>query len=254
MLDKALYAAEVTVNSPVLTTTASANPSYDVTIVNTGKSDDTYRLSVEDAPDGWYFRFQESSGSSVDLSEIFLKSGDEKALAFQAIPPSGIESGDYNFTIVVDSAQEIYEKTLTAKIRGDYSLKVYADQYQYEVTKGSSLSFDLVLSNGGTAGALTDVQVSVSAPTGWTADVEPASIAGIQPGDQETVKLTLVPPGNIVASEYKISVDVASDQSEQSDDFRVVVREQSYVGLIGILLVVAIGAGVVVMFRKYSRR
>jgi len=254
MLDKALYAAEITVKSPVITTTASSNPTYDVTITNSGKSDDTYRLSVETGLDGWYFRFRESSGQSIDISELFLKSGDEMELTLEAIPPNEIENGDYNFTMVVDSAQDAYTRDLTAKIRGDYALSVYAEQYQYDVAKGEDLSFDLTLMNGGTAGALTNVEVSVTAPTGWTADIEPETIAGIQPGATETVTLHVVPPGNIVASEYKISVDVSSDQVDKSDDFRVVVHEQSYVGLIGLLMVLAIAAGVYVMFRKYNRR
>ncbi|MDD1676803.1 MAG: carboxypeptidase regulatory-like domain-containing protein, partial [Methanomicrobiales archaeon] len=87
MLDKALYAADVTVKSPVITTTASANPSYDLIVSNSGKSDDTYQLSVEGAPEEWYFRFRESTAQSVDLSELFLKSGDEKSLTLEAIPP-----------------------------------------------------------------------------------------------------------------------------------------------------------------------
>jgi uncharacterized membrane protein len=185
---------------------------------------------------------------------LFLKSGDEMELTLEAIPPNEIENGDYNFTMVVDSAQDAYTRDLTAKIRGDYALKVYAEQYQYDVAKGDDLSFDLTLMNGGTAGALTNVEVSVTAPTGWTADIEPETIAGIQPGATETVTLHVVPPGNIVASEYKISVDVSSDQVDKSDDFRVVVHEQSYVGLIGLLMVLAIAAGVYVMFRKYNRR
>jgi uncharacterized membrane protein len=68
------------------------------------------------------------------------------------------------------------------------------------------------------------------------------------------VQLRIVPPGNIVASEYKITVKVASDQTEVKDDFRVVVKEQSLVAVFGIALLLLIGGGVYYMFRKYSRR
>jgi len=254
MLDKSLYAAEVTVSSPVLTTTASDNPGYDVTIKNSGKSDDTYHLSVEGAPDDWYFRFRESSGQTVDIADLFLKSGDEKDLTLEAILPYGVDAGDYDFTMLVDSSQAIYSENLTVKIRGDYDLKVYAEQYKYEVNKGGEVSFDLTVSNGGTAGALTNVEVSVTTPDGWNADIDPVTISGIQPGEQKTVTVQIVPPANIAASEYKISVTVKSDQTEQSDDFRIVVKEQSFIGILGILIVIAIGAGVVFMFRKYNRR
>lgn len=255
MLEKSLFAAEVTVQSPILTTTASTNAQYAVSIDNTGKSDDTYKLSVEGSPSGWYFRFRESSGQASDLSEVFIESGSGKDLTLEAIPSYGVETGSYNFTMVVDSSQAIYSENLTATIRGDYELDVYADQYQYDFTKGGTpLTFDLILSNGGTAGALTNVEVSVTAPDGWNVDTDPETIAGIQPGQARTVSLRIVPPGDIAASEYKISVDVTSDQTEAGDDFRIVVHEQSFIGVIGILLILALGAGVLFMFRKYSRR
>jgi uncharacterized membrane protein len=245
----------VTVQSPILTTTASTNAKYSFTVENRGKSDDTYKLSVEGAPAGWYFRFRETSGQEIDLSDVFIESGDSEELTLEAIPPHGVDTGTYNFTMVVDSSQSVYTENLTEIIRGDYELNVYADQYQYDYYKGGSpLTFDLTLTNDGTAGTLTNVAVAVSAPDGWNVDVDPETIAGIQSGQAETVALRVVPPADISASEYKISVDITSDQTEASDDFRIDVHEQSFIGIIGIVLIVALGAGVLLMFRKYNRR
>jgi len=255
MLDKALFAAEVTVQSPSLTTTASTNAKYTVSIKNSGKSDDTYRLSVEGAPSGWYFRFRESSGQAIDLSDVFIASGDTDDLTLEAIPPHGVDTGTYNFTMIVDSSQSVYTTNLTEVIRGDYKLNVYADQYQYDYYKGGSpLTFDLTLTNDGTAGALTNVAVAVTAPDGWNVVVEPETIAGIEAGEASTVSLRVVPPADISASEYKISVAVTSDQTDASDDFRIDVHEQSFIGIIGIVLIIALGAGILFMFRKYNRR
>jgi uncharacterized membrane protein len=47
---------------------------------------------------------------------------------------------------------------------------------------------------------------------------------------------------------------VTSDQTEKSDDFRVVVKEQSMVAVFGVLLLALIAGGVYYMFRKYNRR
>ena len=57
-----------------------------------------------------------------------------------------------------------------------------------------------------------------------------------------------------MASEYKISVKVKSDQTEKSDDFRITVREQSLVAVFGIALLALVIGGVYYMIRKYSRR
>lgn len=254
MLEKSLFAAEVTVNSPVLTTTADKKPRYDMTIRNIGKGDDTFRLGSEQLPQGWYVRYEAKAVPGTDISELFLKSGEEKALVVEVIPPHDVTVGDYPFTLIIDSSADTYTENLTAKIKGNYELKVYAEKYQYPVNKGDSLTFSIRVTNAGNAGTLTNVKTTISAPDGWNAEISPETIAGIPPGESADVQLRVVPPGNIVASEYKISVKVASDQTGKSDDFRVVVKEQSLVAVFGIALLLLIGGGVYYMFRKYSRR
>lgn len=254
MLEKALFAAEITINSPVLTTTADKKPRYDLTIRNIGKSDDTFRLGSEQMPQGWYVRYEAKAVPGTDVTEIFLKTGEEKALFVEAIPPHEVPVGDYLIPLVIDSSATSYAENLTAKIKGSYELKVYADQYQYSVNKGDSLTFNIRLTNAGNAGTLTNIKTTILAPDGWNAEISPETIAGIPPGESADVELRIVPPGNIVASEYKISVKVNSDQTEKSDDFRVLVREQSLVAVFGIALLALICGLVYYMFRKYNRR
>lgn len=254
MLDKALYAAEATVSSPVIAVSTGENPKYTLTLKNIGKSDDTFHLGFEGIPEGWYARYRENNAATMDVSALFIKSGEEKTLSIEAIPPYGAGIGGYNFSAVIDSSQATYPVNLTARIRGSYDLRVYANQYQYDVNKGDSLTFDLTLTNAGTAGSLTNVNVTVSAPDGWTADVSPKTIAGIEPGERTTVTLRIVPPANIVASDYKITVSAASDQVKKTDDFRVVVHEQSLVAVFGLVMILVLGGGVYYLFRKYKRR
>ena len=95
MLEKDLFAAEITLNSPVITTTADTKPRYELTIHNIGKSDDTFHLGSENIPPGWYVRYEAKAISGTDISEIFIKSGEEKALVVEAIPPHDVAIGDY---------------------------------------------------------------------------------------------------------------------------------------------------------------
>ncbi|MFA5332182.1 MAG: NEW3 domain-containing protein [Methanoregula sp.] len=254
MLDKALYAADASVNSPIVAVSTGENPTYDLTLKNIGKSDDTFHLGFENVPSGWYMQYREKNSPAMDVSAVFVKSGGEKTLVIEAIPQYGAGIGEYNFSAVIDSSQATYLVNLTARIRGNYDLRVYADKYQYEVNKGDSLTFDLILTNAGTAGSLTNVNVTVSAPDGWTADVSPKTIAGIAPGERTTVTLIIIPPANIVASDYKITVSATSDQIKKTDDFRVVVHEQSLVAMFGIVLILGLCGGVYYLFRKYRRR
>jgi len=129
-----------------------------------------------------------------------------------------------------------------------------ADRYRYEAGMGETVDFDVSVRNLGNAGALTGIMFEVNAPQGWKATVTPTNITSLQPGESEKVNVKVVPPSSIVASEYKVTLKVVSDQGEQSDEFRIVVKEQSFAAIIGVLLLGAIAGGVWYYFRKYQRR
>ncbi|MCK9308266.1 MAG: NEW3 domain-containing protein, partial [Methanoculleus sp.] len=101
---------------------------------------------------------------------------------------------------------------------------------------------------------LTNIAVNMSAPQGWRVTVDPASVASLEPGERATVQVTVVPPADIVAGEYQVVALVKSDQDEAEDEYRIVVKEQSYVAVLGLLVMAGVVAGLWYMFRKYGRR
>lgn len=254
MLERSLFAAELVVKSPAITTSIKKNPRYVMVIRNIGKSDDTYRLTSDGAPDGWYIRFHESGTDGSDISDTYLKAGDDKTLDVEAIPPYGVRTGDYNFSVSAESSETVYTQNLSVRIRGNYDMNLYAEKYRYEVNKGDAVTFPVTVTNGGDAGPLTSVKIDVEAPEGWTAEVTPKTIASIQPDEKKIVTVRVTPPANIVASEYKITIKITSDQTEQSDEFHILIKEQSMVAGVGVLVLALVGGGVWYMFRKYKRR
>lgn len=246
------YAAEVEAAS-ASSTNVGENPEYELTIRNRGRSDDTYRLLAGSVPEGWYVRFREAGSASGDLVEVRVDAGEEETLAVEAIPPHGAPPGEYAFNCTVEGAGGSYPVNLTAKLRGSHELHVEADRYRYEIEKGETCTIPLVLSNTGTAGALSNIRVNVSTPEGWSAEVVPAEIGNLPEGEHRTVEVRVVPPANIVASEYQIKVGVESDQTGGEDEFRVVVREGSMLPLIGLLVIAAIAGSVVVTLRRHHR-
>jgi uncharacterized membrane protein len=254
MLERSLFAAELVVKSPAITTSIGKNPRYVMVIRNIGKSDDTFRLASAGIPDGWYVRFHESGTDGSDISDIYLKYGDDNTLDVEAIPPYGVPTGDYNFTISAESSETVYTQNLSVRIRGNYDMNLYAEKYRYEVNKGDSVTFPVTITNGGDAGPLTNVKIDVEAPEGWTAEITQKSVASIQPDEKSVVSIKVIPPANIVASEYKITVKVTSDQTEDSDEFHVLIKEQSFIAMFGVLVLGLVGGGVYYMFRKYKRR
>ena len=116
---------------------------------------------------------------------------------------------------------------------------------------GATISNFLI---NGTAGALTNLNATLSAPQGWSGVLTPQGIGSIPPGGTAEIRARVVPPPSIPASEYRFSVRVVADQAEKTDEYRVIVHEQSLVPLLGVLMLVAIAGGTWFLFRRYRRR
>ncbi len=253
-LDKENFFAEIRVKSPSRMAAIGSNPQYEMILKNAGRNDDTYVLSVLGLPEQWYARFKESSTAAEEVSEIYIPSGEEKTLYLDFIPPYSVGVGEYNFTAVIDSAARQYEENLTLRLRGSYTMRTYAKSYRHDINRGETLTFDMTISNAGVGGALTNIGVNMSAPQGWRATVDPATVASLEPGERATVQVTVIPPADIVAGEYKVVAQVKSDQAEGEDEYRIVVEEQSYVAILGLLVMAGVVAGLWYMFKKYGRR
>jgi len=253
-LDKENFFAELRVKSPSRMAAIGSNPQYEMTLKNAGRNDDTYTLSVIGLPEQWYARFKESRDATEEVSEIYVPSGEEKSLYLDFIPPYSVGVGEYNFTAVIGSSARQYEENLTLRLRGSYDMRTYAKSYRHDIDRGETLAFDMTVSNAGTGGALTNIAVNMSAPQGWRVTVDPASVASLEPGERATVQVTVIPPADIVAGEYQVVALVKSDQDEAEDEYRIVVKEQSYVAVLGLLVMAGVVAGLWYMFRKYGRR
>ena len=253
-LDKENFFAEIRVKSPSRMAAIGSNPQYEMILKNAGRNDDTYTLAVEGLPEQWYARFKETRDATEEVSEIYVPAGEEKALFLDFIPPYSVDIGEYNFTAVIGSAAREYEENLTLRLRGSYNMRTYVKSYRHDINRGETLTFDMTVSNAGVGGALTKIGINMSAPQGWRATVDPASIASLEPGERATVQVTVVPPADIVAGEYKVIAQVKSDQAEGEDEFRIVVEEQSYVAILGLLVMAGVVAGLWYMFKKYGRR
>ncbi|KUK60943.1 MAG: hypothetical protein XD82_1407 [Methanoculleus marisnigri] len=253
-LEKENFFAELRVKSPSRMAAIGSNPQYEMTLKNAGRNDDTYTLAVLGLPEQWYARFKESRDATEEVSEIYVPSGEEKSLYLDFIPPYSVGVGEYNFTAVIGSSARQYEENLTLRLRGSYDMRTYAKSYRHDIDRGDTLAFDMTISNAGTGGALTNIEVNMSAPQGWRVTVDPASVASLEAGERATVQVTVVPPADIVAGEYKVVAAVKSDQAEAEDEYRIVVKEQSYVAVLGLLVMAGVAAGLWYMFRKYGRR
>lgn len=108
--------------------------------------------------------------------------------------------------------------------------------------------------NSGTAPA-QGVELSASAPDGWTITFDPQQIPEIAAGDQVQITTMIRPAEDAVAGDYMLTIRAnPADGANQSVDFRITVLTSTLWGLVGIALI-AVAVGVVALaVVRFGRR
>ena len=118
---------------------------------------------------------------------------------------------------------------------------------------GSAKDIEFTVKNSGTA-PLTNVTLSGTPPTGWKFEQKGDPIASIPAGENANITGTLTPATDAIAGDYQLSVTAKATEKSDNVDMRVTVETPQFWGILGILLIVAVGAGLYWVFRTYGRR
>jgi uncharacterized membrane protein len=228
---------------------------YELRIKNSKPAESDYRLAVTDLPAGWYYRFKEDAASTAEISETIVAAGAEKAVALEITPPYSVAPGDYAFTATVTSPDnDVITKSLTLKLKSGADMVVSTPKLSYDAKPGQTFEISLYVNNAGRGVALTNVLADVTAPSGWITTVSPNQTASIAAGSSGTIRVKVQPPGNIVASDYPVSIKVKSDQGAKTFDYTIRVSTDSYIPYIGAGIIIVVVAGLFLVVRKFGRR
>jgi uncharacterized membrane protein len=228
---------------------------YDMRLKNLQSSENIYGLSVSGLPDSWYYRFKETTASTDEMAQVVVPASSEKSLVLEIVPSYNVAEGDYNFTATVTTPDGLkINKSFNLKLKSGSGMVVTSSMLAYDAKPGQAFDIDVYVSNNGRGAALTNVYLDAKAPDGWTVDVSPNQTNSIKAGGSQKFTITVVPPGNIVASDYEVDVNVKSDQAESDKVYRITIKTESYIPYIGGALILIVLAGLGFMYKKYGRR
>lgn len=232
--------------------TSGTSFSFSSTINNNSTEDQSYAMSAE-APDGWNVTYTASDGST-SVSAIDVEGASSTNFTIKVAPAAGAEAGDYTIPIKATSASETLNLELKVTITGSYDLAL--------TTQNETLSFDakankktsvvLTLKNDGNI-ALTDINLSASAPTDWTVEFSESTIDSLDAGASKEVTAYVTPAQSAISGDYVVSMTAKAKESSVSSSFRVTVETQTVWGIVGIIIIAAIFACLYEVFKKFGR-
>ncbi len=200
--------------------------------------------------------------AGMEISAIELEPGktypDAIYIGFSPLPNELPEPGEYVVTLEVSSGGIKERLDLTAVVTALYRFAFFTEteRLNIEATAGEENHISLVVANTGTA-AIKSITFASSKPYGWTVTFNPEELESVEAGLQQVIDVAIKPPRKTIAGDYMLNMKAVSREtyiSTRELDIRVTVLTPTIWGWVGILIVLAVIAGLGVMFRVLGRR
>ena len=215
---------------------------------------------VVTAPTNWLTFISPTYPKDKKIASIQLLPGFSvgEKINVQVAAPFGLdpEPGEYPIILEATSGDLVGTYELTAAITAKYVLDLVPtiNRYNTPVTAGEDNFFAIEVQNNGSA-AIDEITLSSTKPEGWTIEFTPRKIDSLAADDFQTIDANIKPAPKAIAGDYIVILKASGTKITAEDlDIRVTVETPTIWGWVGVIIVLAVVAGLAVIFRRYSRR
>jgi uncharacterized membrane protein len=231
----------------------SVNVSYD--------GDDTVVVNFASTnPDNWNstIRYSGKEVTSIPIGPVQYGSPDTKTLSIDLSPNSGIKPdvGEYKMTFSASTGQLSQTIELKAVVKAKYAFDVTTPDYKWNMkaTAGKDNNFTVNLENQGTA-VIENLSLRSSNPSEWTVKFSPDKVNSLAAGQTQQENIIITPPkGKTVAGDYIITIYASNAEVSVNKEIRVTVDTPSIWGILSLVIIVVVIAGLAFLFLKLGRR
>ncbi|WP_274650766.1 NEW3 domain-containing protein [Paenibacillus humicola] len=249
--EQGTFRTELTTDQPNMQGHSDSTFTYTATLRNRTAEKQTYALAAQAQP-GWDVTFTSGSNS---VTSVDVDANGETSISVSVKPPDSVKAGTYKIPLSASNNSTSAKTTVEAVVTGTYDLKLSTsnDLLSTDVTAGSTRKLDLVLTNTGSA-SLDNVSMSADSPTGWEVSFEPSTVNTIAAGATAHVQATIKADKKALAGDYVVGMTATAPEKTADAQIRVAVKSSVLWGWVGILIILAVIAGIYYLFRKYGRR
>jgi uncharacterized repeat protein (TIGR01451 family) len=225
---------------------------FNLTLKNDTPADIVFGLTAE-GPSGWTVKAEPTT--EAQATTVSVGAGASATIKVTADPPDDAAAQAYPIKVTASGGGKSATTDLNVGITGSYAMTLSTVNEVLSTTANAGTAKDLefTVKNTGTA-PLTNVSLSGSPPTGWKFEQKGDPIASIAAGESANITGTLTPANDAIAGDYQLTVTSKANEKTGSVDMRVTVETPQFWGILGILLIVAVGVGLYWVFRTYGRR
>jgi uncharacterized membrane protein len=252
---EAAAGGDVTLTSdfPELRGPASTAFTFNLTLKNGTGTDETFALDAQGADPSWTVSAK-PAGESQAVSTV-VKAGSSASVTATAQAPDGTAAGTYPLVVTAAGGGKTAQLQLSIVVTGSFTVDVSTpDQVlSTSANAGSPTDFVIRVTNNGTA-PITAVTPSATQPTGWTVTFTPATVDSVAPGAFSDITARITPTSDAITGDYNVVMTAKAAEASGTTTIRVKVETPAYWWIAGLLLIVAVFAGLYWVFRTYGRR
>lgn len=232
---------------------ATTDFTFSATLINNTLSTQNYSFT-SNAPSGWQVSFQ-PSGESTSVAALDVEARTTQAMDISVTPPENVEAGAYEIPVTATSVNESMPITLSVTITGSYGLTLStpSGRLSLDAYANQESAVQLSLTNTGNSD-LTNVNLTSSAPTGWTVRFANETIDIIEAGATVETTMYITPGEDAMSGDYATTITARNSDANDSVDFRITVKTETIWGLTGIGVIVVLAVVIGIVMRKYGRR
>jgi Predicted membrane protein len=238
---------------PALRGTPRTTFSFKVKVSNDGPEDGLFNFAAQ-VPAGFQSRFKRGYGSE-EITGLPIAAGATETVTLEVIPSRTVSVGQYKVGFTANGEGQSASTELDVEIAGEPAITIVGPQERLsgEAVAGQETSFPFTLVNAGAAPA-EDIEMSASAPTGWTVTFDPETVSSIAPNALSEVNVKIKPSEQAVAGDYVVTVKASGGTVAESAQFRVTVKTSSLWGAVGLGVIAVAVLVLVVAIMRYGRR
>lgn len=232
---------------------AQTDFTFSATLINNTLSAQSYSLAAS-APMGWTVSFT-PSGESTRVAALELEARTTQGVSINVAPPQNVAAGTYEIPCTATTVSEKLSFTLSVTINGTYDLMLSTPSglLSFDAYSNKESAVQLTLTNFGNTD-LTNVNLTSSAPTGWTVRFANETIDVIEAGATVETTAYITPGENAMSGDYLTTITAADSNTTDSAEFRVTVKTETTWGIVGVAAIVVLAIVIIAVMRKFGRR
>ena len=214
-------------------------------------------------PPGWEIsiqeRFEAKEGTLLAVRLEPKEYYESLKVILSPLPGNLPEPGEYVVTLEIASdnmKDSVDLKAVVTELPPTYELDVVTTTGRLNTLAKAAAdnTMSIKLTNSGT-GIIEDITFSSIKSEGWGVTFTPNKIESLEPGQTQEVDVVITPPSRTIAGDYRVTLTARGIENvSDSIALRVRVETATMWGGVGIGIIAAVIAGLVVLFRRLGRR